>query len=101
MCKLADISYAPKHFGPDTAKTISILAEKVGGSHLYSKEKILQTMPIIMSYSDDLRIISLYGLEQENIPSIFSRIYAESVLEDAGSLCDFLRRMEMRIRWSL
>jgi HEPN domain-containing protein len=106
MCKLCDIRYAPKHFGADTAKTISILAAKVGESHLYSKEKILQTMPIVMSYSDDLRTISRYGLEQDNTPRvapprIFSRIYAESVLEDASSLCGILRRMELRIRWGL
>ena len=65
MCKICGIPYAPKHFGADTAKTISILAEKVGETHLYSKDKILQTMPIVMSYSDDLRIISRYGLEQD------------------------------------
>jgi len=106
MCKLCDISFIPKHFGADTAKIISILAEKVSAGHLYSKEKVLQTMPIVMSYSDDLRIISRYGLEKENTPRVapprvFSRTYAESVLGDARSLCDILRRMELRLRWGL
>jgi HEPN domain-containing protein len=106
MCKLCNIPYTPKHFGADTAQTISILAEKVGESHLYNKDKILQTMPIVMSYNDDLRIISRYGLEKENAPRvapprIFSRIYAKSVLEDARSLCDIMGRMELRIRWGL
>ena len=38
MCKICDISYAPKHFGADTAKTIAILAEKVSRSKLFSLE---------------------------------------------------------------
>jgi HEPN domain-containing protein len=106
MCKLFIITYAPKHFGEDIAKMISILAEKIGESNVYSKDKILQTMPIVMSYSDDLRILSRYGLDLDDAPrvappKIFSRIYAESVLEDAKSLIDILRRMELRIRWGL
>jgi len=106
MCKLFDIAYEPKHFGEDTAKTISSLAQKIGKNNAYSKDKILQTMPIVMSYSDYLRIISRYGIEREGSPKvapprIFSRVYANSVLEDAKSLCDILRRMELRIRWGL
>jgi hypothetical protein len=106
MCKLCDISYAPQHFGEDTAQTIAVLAEKVSKSNLYNKDKILQTMPMVMSYSDDLRIISRYGLEKKEAPivappRIFSRVYAESVMEDAKFLCNILRQMEWRIRWGL
>jgi HEPN domain-containing protein len=106
MCKICDIGYTPKHFGADTAKTIAVLAEQVSQRHIYSKDKILKTMPIVMSYSDELRIISRYGLEKKDAPivappRVFSRAYAESVMEDAKSLCNILRRMEWRIRWGL
>lgn len=106
MCKLFSIPYEPKHFGPDTAKTISILAQKVGENQLFNKDKILQTLPIIMSYSDELRILSRYGIDFEKVPvvsplKIFSRAYAQSVLEDAKVLCDILKRMELRVRWGL
>jgi len=106
MCRLCDITYTPQHFGEDSAKIISALAEKVASKHFYSKDKILQVMPIVMSYSDELRIISRYGLEKEGTPRvapprIFSRAYADSVLEDANTLCDILRKMELRMRWGL
>jgi HEPN domain-containing protein len=106
MCKICNIPYAPKHFGADTAEIIAKLAESVSQSHMYSKDKLLQTMPIVMSYSDELRVISRYGLERENVPivappRVFSRAYAESVVEDAKFLCDILRKMEWRIRWGL
>ena len=88
MCKLCDVPYARKHFGADTAQTISILAEKVGQSHMYSKDKILQTMPIVMSYSDKLRIISRYGLEQEKVPQVAHREY----------LAEFMRNRFLKTR---
>lgn len=105
MCKLCDVQYTPEHFIAD-AGTISILAEKVGKTRLYDRDKILQAMPLIMSYSDDLRIVSRYGLERKDAPKvsptrIFGRSYSESVLEDAKSLCDILRKMELRRRWNL
>lgn len=106
MCKICDVNYEPKHFTKDAAETMSRLAEKVSKSNIFSKEKILQTVPIIMSYNEKLRIISRYGLEKENIPTvappkIFGRDYSESVMRDAKSLCEILRKMERKIRWGL
>jgi HEPN domain-containing protein len=104
MCKLSDVCFKREHF--IDAETLSILAEKVGMVRPGDKYRILQAIPIILSYSEDLRNISRYGIERQGVPSvspkrIFGRSYAVSVLEDARSLCNILRNMEIRRRWNL
>jgi len=104
MCKVLDVNFAPrKHFVEAT--TLSILGEKVEREGLGSKKEILQIIPVMLSYTEESRNISRYGIEKESVPSaapskIFRREYAESVLKDAENLCDLLRKIEMkRRRW--
>lgn len=102
MCKLLHVKFAPRHFVK--AETLSILAEKVERDHYGSKEEILQVIPTILSYTEQLRNLARYGIEKEHVPTatpskIFRREYAESVLKDAEVLHDLLGKIEIRTRW--
>lgn len=104
MCKLSDIGFKREHFVD--AETISVLAEKVAKVKPSDKYRILQAIPIMLSYTEELRNVSRYGVERQDVPNvspkrIFGKNYASSVLHDAKSFCDMLRNMEVRRRWGL
>ena len=63
LCKLLDIEYNPEHFINEI--TVVKLSEKIGKRWPEKKERLLSVIPIILSYSERLREIARYGIEDK------------------------------------
>lgn len=104
LCKLLDVEYNPEHFVDKY--TLVKLSEKIGEQWLEKKEILLGVIPIALSYSDTLRNIAKYGIENRekkvrpvSPDRIFRQEYSDKVLEDARRLDDILTRIELSFRW--
>lgn len=102
ICCFLDVKFGHKHF--TTATTLSALAKKIEEKKFGNSREILQIIPVILSYTDELRSISRYGIVQEGFPPVspdelFRREYTESVLNDAETLLSLLRKIEIKNRW--
>ena len=102
MCKLLDIEYSKRHFLD--APTLVRLAQKVGEKWLDEKSKLLSDLPVILGYTDELRNICRYGIDEGGTPvispkEIFKKDHCEKVLRDANQICDLLHRVDMERRW--
>jgi HEPN domain-containing protein len=105
LCKILDVDYDPEHFLDQFI--VAKLAEKVGETSKEKKKKLLSVLPVVLSYSDDLRIIARYGVEKKDKSvgpvspdQIFCRDYCDKVLQDNQILIDILYQIEIRQRWN-
>jgi len=105
LCKVLDVEYDPKHFVDEF--TVAKLAEKIGKTWNEKKEKLLSVLPIVLSYSNTLREIARYGIENKNNvgpvspDQIFRGDYCDKVLQDAQVLVDILSQIETSQRWDI
>lgn len=103
MCELLDVkNVSHDHFLKAT--TISALAEKIQEKALGDRKKLIRMIPLILSYTDEIRILSRYGISHEQFPritpnEIFSRDDGATALNDAETLCNMLGKIEMNGRW--
>lgn len=106
LCKLLDVEFSFSHFVDEF--TVVKLSEKIGIKWPEKKEKLLTVLPIVLSYSDRLREIARYGVEdkQKRVPPvspnrIFQQEYGDKVLNDAKRLVDILSQIEKSFRWNI
>jgi HEPN domain-containing protein len=103
ICELLDVkNIGHEHFLKAT--TISALASKIEEKGFGDRKILIQMTPLILSYTDELRIVARYGISHEQFPratpnEIFSRQYATEVLKDAETLCNLLSKIEIKERW--
>lgn len=107
LCKLRDVEYSIEHF-PDEI-TIVKISEKIGERWPEKKGELLGVLPIVLSYSDKLREIVRYGVEDKKEKKIrpvspdriFRQDYGNKVLNDAERLVDLLSQIERSFRWDV
>jgi len=107
LCKLLDVEYSTWHFIDEI--TFVILSEKIGEKWPEKKEELLSVLPIVLSYSNKLREIARYGVEdlkeKRVLPvspdRIFREDYSDKVLSDAKRLADILSQVEKSSRWDM
>ena len=107
LCKLLDVEYAAKHFLDEL--TIVKLSEKIQQKWPKKREELLSVIPIVLSYSDTLREIARYGIEDKKgkkikpVPpdQIFTQEYSNKVLSDAKRLTNLLSQIEKSFRWDI
>lgn len=103
LCEFLDVKDVDhEHFLKAT--TISALAKKIETNGLGKSSTIIQMVPILLGYTDELRIVARYGICHQQFPKImpdeiFSKEYSNTVLNDARTLCDLLGTVEKRNRW--
>jgi len=103
LCELLDVTDVNhEHFLKAT--TISALAKKIEEKGFGKSSTITKMTPILLGYTDDLRIIARYGIQHNQFPKvmpdkIFSKEYSSTVINDAKTLCNLLGTVEIRNRW--
>jgi HEPN domain-containing protein len=103
LCELLDVTGVDhEHFLKAT--TISALAKKIEDRAFGKSTTITKMAPILLGYTDDLRIIARYGIQHNQFPKvmpdkIFSKEYSSTVLNDAKTLCSLLGAVEIKNRW--
>lgn len=104
LCEFLDVKDVDhEHFLKGT--TISALAKKIETKGLAKSSEIVQMIPILLGYTDELRIVARYGICHPQFPKvmpdeIFSKEYSSTVLNHANKLCDLLGTVEIKHRWS-
>jgi len=102
-CKFLDIEYDRREHFLD-ASTLAKLAERVSATWPDWKDRILTSIPTVVGYSEELRIITRYGIDRERTPQVsptrlLTRDYCERIIGDARILQDLLIMIELRLRW--
>jgi len=103
ICNFLDVEYDHKRHFLDS-KAIVQLAEKMAevGFGKEVRDKVLQTVPIILGYSNDIREVMRYGVDKEGAlasPSnLFERTYFDTILGHTNLFCDLLHRVEITRR---
>ncbi len=102
ICKILDINPHREHFV--SSKILSILGTKIEKLGHGTRKEVIQLIPVLLSYTDELRNIARYGIQEKSVPrvsphEIFRREYANSVLNDAGTIRNLLGRIEKKRRW--
>jgi hypothetical protein len=104
---LLDVEYNVEHFTDEI--TIVKLSEKIGQRWPEKKDELLSVIPIVLSYSNKLRQIARYGVEDrktKKVPPVspdrmFRQDYSDKVLNDAKRLTDLLSQIEKSFRWDI
>jgi HEPN domain-containing protein len=106
LCKLLNVEYPYEHFIDEY--TVAKLSEKIRERWPNKREELLSALPIILSYSDRLRGIAKYGVEDKQkkvLPvspgRIFCQDYSDKVLKDAQRLAALLSQIERSFRWDV
>ena len=103
ICKYLDIEYSRKKHFLDM-KTLAIMAFKIGKMWPEKESELYGLIPMILSYTNELRNISRYGIDEKNVPfvspiKIFRKAHCEEVLKDAKTIRQILLMIEAKRKW--
>jgi len=103
ICNFLDVEYdRNRHFL--NSKAMIQLAEKMAGEGFGNevRDKVLQTIPIILGYTNEIREVMRYGVDKEGAlaspTKLFERDYFNTILGHANLFCDLLNKVEITKR---
>lgn len=103
ICNFLDVEYEHKRHFLDS-KAVVQLAEKMAeeGFGNEVKAKVLQTIPIILGYTNDIREVMRYGVDKDGALAspnkLFERNYFDTIIGHANLFCELLNKVEITRR---